>query len=222
LLLPAVVTVLCLLPAAAHADPVVVTGGSISTTYVRGAFRTETGDITGTGGFALRLNEPDGGNHATPAACTDGPCAPGTVVNLANGTLSLTTFPAFGAATIPGAGTYSPILVFGTLNFSAADVIVPDLTLSTVTVSTPFTLGGTIQILGFDQSSGTFVPVFNDTLTGQGLLSLTFVQVAGGYSLRTYQFQFSPAAVPEPATLTLLGAGLVGAYLGARRRRVGG
>jgi hypothetical protein len=101
----------------------------------------------------------------------------------------------------------------GFISFNSS-FVVPDFTADQVTVFTPFTFTGLV------------IPPLGQSLTplvGSGTVRLDLAQVnsTGGprwkFQQASYDFQ-SPAAVPEPATLVLVGSGIVGCLLRRRQR----
>lgn len=209
---------LLLLPAAANADPLVVTGGTIQYSFARGAFRSGGGTVSGSG-FSISFGNPDGpGQAGLSANCTSLPCAPGTVVNTGGSIIPNNLPPFIGSATI-GGDTYSIINVNGLLTFIGADVTLPALSPGTLVLSTPFTMSGSISVSAF--INGSFQGVFSSDLVGSGTAFLTFNGTQDGYVLQSYRYVFAadPSAVPEPATMILLATGLAGVAARARRRR---
>ena len=206
-------TIVMLAPSAALADPIVITAGTL---FVPKSAAPNTLHLEGSRGFTL-----DSFNGfllpVTDAnlECAGGPdttCLPGSRISLNAGasdsdlgasvTLDGKTFTT-GLASDQGGAT----VVF------TSSFIAPDFTADHVTVLTPFSFTGTVT------------PPLSSTsaLTGSGTvrLDLALVNSSEGprWDFRQAHYDFaSPAAVPEPATLVLVGTGIAGCLLRRRQR----
>ena len=216
---PAIFALLALLlvPVAARADPLVITSGFIHIGGVtppgRGTHRSVAYDISGAD-FSTRGAELDGTIQKGLGPCTFGPCAPGALIH-GGSTPSLQGV----ATTFANGNLYAPSFLFSSsLLMTGPQIAIPQTDLATFTLQTPFSLSGTLTAL--DPATG--VTVFSSEITGQGVATLFLARVTfgdvTGYTLYAIRYDFSPAAVPEPATLALLGAGLGGLVMRARRR----
>jgi hypothetical protein len=206
---------LCLLPAAAHADPLVITGGQMvgtgpaagqTTIHVSGqdfSYDATNGFpplVAGAGTFAGGATRALGGTQIfseVGGLCFSGTCYTET---------SILTGPDF---------------VYGNFNISAGSFDFPQLTAgdpTTLTFTVPFTLTGQVSGMRGDGSQQTTLFV-----VGQGEMTFTygvfFIGTRTNYEFRRFEANFADPT-PEPATLLLLTTGLAGAAAVRRRRRV--
>jgi hypothetical protein len=189
----------------AVADPIVVTGGSMTVGYGRGSFRFHAFSLQGDG-IALSGFQPDGPAQSGffPSCHEFAPCGPGA-------TTSPTGFvdvAAIGSATIDGTD-YGLTQYFGgpanRFTFTAGDVVIPGGMSDVLALQTPFTFAGLLQVFAMN-GSPQWEHVADRSLVGRGVATVNLFRTGAGYTIQNVRFDFAPP-IPEPASLLLFGTG---------------
>ena len=194
-----------LTPATASADPIVITGGTLSVTGLTGG---PSYSFTG-----LNFSASGGGEQGSSqpqVSCF--PCVSGAAIGV-GGFFAGSSI--LGGATLNG--TFYPI-VGGAFTLSGPTIIVPNST-SNLTLTSPFAFSGNMRLCPSD--CGFDPPFFTVDLVGSGTatLNLQVLFLPNGnpifqFESVTYDFQ-----TPEPMSILLLGGGLLGLAVKLRRPR---
>jgi hypothetical protein len=224
----------------AWADPIVVTSGQLE--FGRGPAFDAFLKISGLDGFSL-------GAAVVPInvalGCSTGGCHPGDVVNLSlvGGAGSGHRPPdfrhlpdAFTLGTAAGAVVNGTVFgqpgnfqsfagavgLAGSLRFDVPPIVLPSSLVDVDHFGAPFVFNGHITGFSIDDVNAR-TPLFDLILTGRGR---AFVDFESGLengifreSVLHYNFESAAAATPEPASLALLGSGLIGIAVSLRTRR---
>ena len=195
--------VVALTPSMACADPIVITGGAFSVIWPNRSpvysFVANNFSMNGLGGD-MAFNTPE-------RFCY--PCVAGTVIRpeaifidetLGRGIVAL------------NGSTFLNVDFFGPITFTGPSVVMPVSDAAFLTLTTPFTMSGTLGgCQMFDSNCQTIV--FTTEVSGSGLATMQFFSYLDPGGRRLFQFQsvtytFENTTVPEPTSIAMLVSGL--------------
>jgi hypothetical protein len=205
------------MPQAANAEAVTITTGSVRvTSNIRDIISFNfSGNGLSVNGFDNHAANPQ---YMSPCLRSASLCQPGDLI-FPTALRQLSSEP--GSPTSVTFNGRSVLVSWASndsfLQFTGPGVVIPSST-DQMTLMMPFDMVGTIQVHPLDDPGSV---IFSTTINGSGIATLTLRRPAGnpvGFAIDTAQYDFSPTAVPEPATVILLTTGLAGIVFRKCRR----
>lgn len=209
---------LLVFPLEARADALAITDGSyrISTPFrtpdprhISLGFELRGTNFRATGG------ESDGASRRVGSNCQH-PCQAGSTFSLSAENNLFVERPT-SLLQVDGQNRFGWFLG-GSLQFQTGSFTIPLNAGAELTLTASFTMTGLVSFAEYDLQNSVFTGFkFDSEVFGSGIVSISlfFSQISQDYQIAGVRYDFT--AVPEPATMILLGTGLAG--LVARRRR---
>lgn len=203
------------IPQAANAEPVTITNGSVSVTSTVRDTLSFNFSGNGLSVSGQNLHAPVQ-HYMSPCLLSASLCQPGDLIS-PNALINL-------SAEGPSSVTFNGASVLVSwasqdsfLQFTGPGVVIPSAA-DQITLTMPFEMLGTINVHALNDPGPV---IFSTTINGSGIATLFLQRPAGnpvGFAITGARYDFSPAAVPEPATMILLTTGLAGLVVRKCRR----